>query len=102
MKERESFGKYCRLALAIRGMWWAVFMYAGLVVFGLIDWWVLLFAIAVYGVGFPIACEIGRRFDRVKFVNKLVHVEGAWEVQEVVYGLFHTIVNVVVVYEILM
>ena len=97
VKEKEDFVRYCKVALAIRGMWWATFMYVGLAVFGVVSWWTWLFAVVMFGLGFPVACEIGKRFDKVRFVRKWVHVEGAWEVQEVAYGLVHMVVNVVVV-----
>ena len=45
----------------------------------------------VLGIGFPIACELGKRWDYNKKFG-ILHLSRGWENQEVIYGLMQGLV----------
>lgn len=85
---QETWIEYCRLALMIRGFYWWTPTLMPLYFVGVsLD--LLLLAIGVLSIGFPIACEIGY-YTTTKFNFK--HMGSGWEHQEVWYGLMQDIV----------
>ena len=91
----KQYRKHATLALMLRGMYWWLPVYLVLAAFGVISWEIAVIAGVVLGIAFPIAAELGRRweFDKsydLKFI-KLSFSQG-WENQEVVYGAFQGIV----------
>ena len=91
----KQYRRHATLALILRGMYWWLPVYLVLATFGVISWYMAVIAGVVLGLVFPIAAELGRRweFDKsydLKFI-KLSFSQG-WENQEVVYGAFQGIV----------
>ena len=93
--ERENYTGYCQVALGIRGMWWAAIMYAPLLFVGL-AWYVYVIAVAMWAVGFPLACWLSTKKE-FAYANKIVSVVGRWETQEVYYGVVQMVANLIVV-----
>ena len=81
-----QYNKYAITALTIRGMFWWGLVYGAMAVFGVIGVWSAIVATTLLGVGFPIACELGKRWDYNKKFGILSLSKG-WENQEVIYGL---------------
>ena len=83
-----AFIKYCRVALGIRGIYWAVPTLAPLF-FTNINPLVVIGCIVWLGVSFPLACEIGYYTSKLwNFKN----MNGGWEHSEVWYGLMQDMV----------
>lgn len=83
---------YCRLALTIRGLYWWLPTLAPLyfVGFSVVS---IAVAVAVLSIGFPIACEVGYKFnDKIKFNKYGLSIEGGWEIQEAAYGVIQDVV----------
>ena len=85
-----QYNKYAVTALTIRGMLWWGLVYGTACIFGVIS---VLEAVAItvaLGIGFPIACLLGKKMD---FSRKfgVVHLSRGWENQELVYGLMQGI-----------
>lgn len=88
----KDWVNYCRVALAIRGLYWWLPTLAPLYFVGF-NPLVILVCVAVLSVGFPIACEIGYRTSKLFSFEKYgFSVRGGWEHQEVWYGLFQDVV----------
>jgi hypothetical protein len=83
----EQYNMYATLALALRGMYWWGLVYGVLLAFGEISLSIFLVATILLGVGFPIACFIGRQITYTKKYGFL-HFSRGWENQEIIYGLF--------------
>ena len=84
--------EHCRVALTIRGFYWWLPTLAPLYFVGF-DPYYLTIAVVLLGVGFPIACEIGYRTQKLFSVNKpYFHMTGGWEHQEVWYGVIQDLV----------
>ena len=98
--ERENFRRYCTVALGIRGAIWGALIYIGLVALGYIAWYEYFAAILVYGIGFPLACWVGKEYI-INKEYKYLSMRGAWESQEIYYGAIHMIVNIYLVYTII-
>ena len=100
IKERKDFLNYCRLALGIRGLIWGLFIYLPLVSFQYIS--ILDYALVslLYGLGFPLCCELSR-LKSFHYESKFISISGKWETQEVYYGIIHMIVNIYLVYTII-
>jgi hypothetical protein len=118
---RREWTEYCRLALAIRGMYWWLCLiplyWVG------VNAMIIVIAILLLAVGFPIACELGYRsrdiFGLHKIYNenkkvigskivykgkvkktlkqKIFFIEGGWEHQELYYGIMQDIVILFIV-----
>ena len=91
----KQYRKYATLALMLRGLWWWLPMYLVVAAFGYIGWTTALIAGLVVAAGFPVACEIGRRwkFTRtydLKFIE--LEMSPGWSNQEIVYGAIQGIV----------
>lgn len=86
-----QYNKYAITALAVRGMLWWGLVYGTASIFGIVS---VLEAVAItvaLGIGFPVACWLGKKMD---FSRKygILHLSKGWENQEIVYGLFQGIV----------
>lgn len=83
---------YCRVALTIRGIYWWLPTLAPLYFVGFNPYY-LAIAVVLLGVGFPLACEIGYRTQKLFSVNKpYFQMTGGWEHQEVWYGVIQDLV----------
>ena len=92
---KENWIEHCRVALTLRGIWWASWMMIPLALVGLsIN--LLVLATLLLGVMFPYACDIGELLARngnelhSKYLNAGC-VDG-WEWQEFVTGTIQIIV----------
>ena len=89
---QESWLNYCRVALSIRGFYWWLPTLAPLYFVGF-SVEVLTLMILTLSIGFPIACEIGYLLrDKIIFHKYGFSVEGGWELQELFYGIWQTMV----------
>lgn len=87
LEERlEQYNKYATLALTLRGIYWFLPMMIVAIVAGLVSWYVGLVSLVLVGIGFPLACFIGKI---IKYRRKLGVLEfrQGWENQEVIYGI---------------
>jgi len=81
---------YCRMALTLRGLYWWLPTLLPLVMVG-VDVYMLAIAIAVLSIGFPIACELDKRYPQYLMRSKYFTVWGHWETQELYYGFLQDI-----------
>ena len=86
----KQYHKYATLALALRGMFWWGLVYGTASIFGIVS---VLEAVAItvaLGIGFPVACWLGKKMD---FSRKygILHLSRGWENQELVYGVMQGI-----------
>lgn len=65
--------------------WWSL-VYGVIAWFGLINLYEYAAIVAVLGMGFPIACEIGKMITSNGKIWKIEWSQG-WENQELAYGL---------------
>ena len=79
--------KYAKVALTIRGIYWWSLVYGVMFYFGLVNAYEYIAIVIMLGIGFPIACEIGKVITSSGKVWKIEWSRG-WENQELVYGLF--------------
>ena len=86
----KQYHKYATIALTLRGMFWWGLVYGTMAVFGVISGLTALVATVLLGIGFPVACELGKRWDYNKKFGILSFSRG-WENQEIVYGLMQGI-----------
>lgn len=86
-----QYNKYAITALVIRGMLWWGLVYGVMAAFGVISGLTAVIATVLLGIGFPVACELGKRWDYNKKFGILSFSRG-WENQEIVYGLMQGIV----------
>lgn len=100
IKEKEDFFGYCNLALGIRGLWWGLILYSGLVAFGYIGIFTYLYISLFYAIGFPLACYLSTK-KSFTYESKFININGKWETQEVYYGFVHFICNMIVVLNII-
>lgn len=82
--------KYTRVALALRGIYWWGLVYGVMVGFGLVSVVEAVVITVTLGVGFPIACELGKRIDFEGRIG-VINFSKGWENQEVIYGAFQGI-----------
>lgn len=81
---------YSRVFMVIRGFYWWTPTLLPLYFVGIsLD--ILLIAISLLAIGFPIACELGYLVSK-KFSFKFLELIGGWTWQECIYGLFQDIV----------
>lgn len=82
--------KYAIVALALRGIYWWGLVYGVMAGFGLVNVVEAVVITLALGVGFPIACELGKR---IGFEGKIggVNFNRGWENQEVIYGFMQGI-----------
>lgn len=94
---QESWINYCRVALAIRGLYWWTIPLSVLYFVGLPPYFIAG-ALLFLSISFPLACEIGYILDgKIKFHKYGLSVEGGWEIQEVVYGFMQDLVLIGIV-----
>ena len=89
--QEMNYRLYCQVALAIRGLVWWLPVLAVLGVAGVFPWWLVLVNGVVAGIGFPVACEIGKRWQYT-LQSRWLNMSPGWENQEVVYGVMHFLV----------
>ena len=87
----KQYHKYATLALTLRGMFWWGLVYGVMAVFGVISGITAVVATVLLGIGFPVACELGKRWDYNKKFGILSFSRG-WENQEVIYCLMQGLV----------
>ena len=87
----KQYHKYATLALTLRGMFWWGLVYGVMAAFGVIGGMTALVATLLLGIGFPIACELGKRWKYEKKIGLLSFSRG-WENQEVIYGLMQGVI----------
>ena len=90
----KQYKKYTTLAIMLRGFWWWSLIYFTLAIFGAISYELALGISLSLATAFPIACEIGRRWDFTNTYDlKLIKLNFSqgWENQEVIYGMFQGI-----------
>ena len=98
--ELDDYQKYCKVALAIRGLYWWLPVY---LVFSYYEQMLLHIAIIgsiVIGILFPTSVIIAREYEyKIPSVKTgMFSVDGVWEKSEVVYGLFSGIILVVLIF----
>ena len=86
-----QYNKYAITALTVRGMLWWGLVYGTMTVFGVISGMTALVATVLLGIGFPIACELGKKWKYEKKIG-ILHLSRGWENQEVIYGLMQGLV----------
>ena len=101
LEERlEQYNKYATVALMFRGIYWFLPMMVLFIITGLISWFIGLMLIILIGIGFPVACYLGKMINFNGSFGILKFNQG-WENQEVVYGLFQGIlIFILVVYNV--
>lgn len=87
VSERVDYKKYCQVALAIRGFFWWFPLYLLFAYIGLISYFEATIIGILLGIGFPVACYIGRNW-RFEYKSKWLLLKRGWENQEIIYGLF--------------
>lgn len=88
----DNWINYCRVALAIRGLYWWLPTLAPLYFVGFSVELLTLMILAL-SIGFPLACELGYYFrDKISFDKFGLSYNGGWELQEGFYGLMQDIV----------
>ena len=90
VSERVDYKLYCQVALAIRGFFWWFPLYLLFAYIGLINYYESIIIGVLLGIGFPIACYIGRNW-RFEYKSKWLLLKRGWENQEIIYGLFQGI-----------
>ena len=91
LEERlKQYHKYATLALALRGMFCWGLVYGTVSIFGVVSALEAITITVALGIGFPIACWLGKKMD---FSRKywILHLSRGWENQELVYGLMQGI-----------
>lgn len=86
----KQYHKYATLALALRGMLWWGLVYGVMAAFGVISVLTAVVATILLGIGFPVACELGKRWDYNKKFG-ILSLSRGWENQEIIYGLMQGI-----------
>ena len=87
----KQYHKYATLALALRGMFWWGLVYGTASMFGIVSWLDSVVIIVALGIGFPVACWLGKKMDFTKKFG-VIHLSRGWENQELVYGLMQGLV----------
>ena len=86
----NQYNKYAITALAVRGMLWWGLVYGTASMFGVVSVLEAVMITVALGIGFPVACWLGKLW---KFNKKfgILSLSRGWENQEIVYGLFQGI-----------
>jgi len=88
IEQRDDYKNYCRLALAIRGLFWWVLPVTFLYSIQLIPLWFVPVTLMGLSIGFPIAAELGKRLD-FEYHSRYLNLSRGWENQELIYGFIH-------------
>ncbi len=99
VRETANFFWYSTIALFFRGLYWALPLYFGLVVFQYISTLDYLIVSFIYAIGFPLACYIGNLIN-IEYKSRFLNLSQGWENQEVIFGLVHFVCNSYLIYEI--
>ena len=91
VKERENYLAYCNIALGIRGLYWWLPLLMFMAVVGITSYWLAILGSILLGVGFPAACYMAS-ITKFEFTWWKISCVGAWERQELIYGLMQGIV----------
>ena len=86
----KQYHKYATLALMLRGMFWWGLVYGTASIFGIVSVLEAVVLTVALGIGFPVACWLGKKMD---FSRKygILHLSRGWENQELVYGVMQGI-----------
>lgn len=90
VKQENDYTTYCEIALAIRGLFWWLPLFAMLFMIDLISIYNIIVALTMLSTGFPIAAYIGKNIN-FEYRSKYFNTSKGWENQELVYGFFHWI-----------
>lgn len=90
IKEKEDYLNYCRLALTIRGFIWWTPLLALLGYIDLINWYQVALNSIILAIGFPIACELSKKW-KFNYQAKYLMIDTNWEKQEITYGFIQFI-----------
>jgi hypothetical protein len=90
IKRLAQYLWHCRVTLVLRGLYWWMPLYLFLAFAGLISYSEALIIGLLLGIGFPVACELGRRWN-FTYEYKFFHTSRGWCNQELFYGLFQGI-----------
>ena len=83
----DNWLTYCRVAMTIRGFYWAMPTLAPLYFVGFSPY-LLITCIAFLSIGFPIAYDLGYYLrDKVSFNKYGLSIQGGWELGEVIVGI---------------
>ena len=87
----KQYNKYAITALVVRGMLWWGLVYGTASIFGIVSALEAVVLTVALGIGFPLACWLGKKMD---FSRKygILHLSRGWENQELVYGVMQGIV----------
>ena len=87
----KQYNKYAITALVVRGMLWWGLVYGTASIFGIVSALEAVVLAVALGIGFPLACWLGKKMD---FSRKygILHLSRGWENQELVYGVMQGIV----------
>lgn len=91
LEERlKQYHRYATLALMLRGMFWWGLVYGTASIFGIVSVFEAIAITVALGIGFPVACWLGKKMD---FSRKygILHLSRGWENQELVYGVMQGI-----------
>lgn len=86
----KQYNKYATLALTLRGMFWWGLVYGTASIFGIVSVLEAVVITVALGIGFPVACELGKRWDYNKKFG-ILSLSRGWENQELVYGVMQGI-----------
>lgn len=87
LEERlDQYDRYAKVALTLRGMFWWGLVYGIAAVFGVVSAIEAVIITVALGVGFPVACWLGKKLKYEGSVG-VIHFSRGWENQELVYGL---------------
>ena len=86
----KQYHRYAALALTLRGMFWWGLVYGTASIFGIVSVLEAVTITVALGIGFPVACWLGKKMD---FSRKygILHLSRGWENQELVYGVMQGI-----------
>ena len=87
----KQYNKYAITALVVTGMLWWGLVYGTASIFGIVSALEAVVLTVALGIGFPLACWLGKKMD---FSRKygILHLSRGWENQELVYGVMQGIV----------
>lgn len=85
-----QYNKYAITALAIRGIVWWGLVYVTASMFGVVSVLGAVVITVALGIGFPVACLLGKKMDFTKKFGA-IHLSRGWENQELVYGVMQGI-----------
>ena len=94
----KDFLRYCRTALAIRGVYWWLPVYLVIWWADMINWPIALSLTILLSILFPISVLLAREYEEIiPTVNlKWLSIDGVWEKAEVIYGIFIGLLGIAV------